>query len=48
MSDDVEIKQDLEDGLSGKMLIAMPSMGDPRFEKTLIYIIPTTAPLAWW
>ncbi len=38
MSDDVEIKQDLEDGLSGKMLIAMPSMGDPRFEKTLIYM----------
>ena len=27
-----------EDGLSGKMLIAMPSMGDPRFEKTLIYM----------
>ena len=27
-----------DDGLSGKMLIAMPSMGDPRFEKTLIYM----------
>lgn len=29
---------DHDDGLSGKMLIAMPSMGDPRFEKTLIYL----------
>lgn len=38
MNDDVEIKPDQEDGLSGKMLIAMPSMGDPRFEKTLIYM----------
>lgn len=26
------------EGLSGKMLIAMPSMGDPRFEKTVIYM----------
>lgn len=25
-------------GLSGKLLIAMPSMGDPRFEKTVVYI----------
>lgn len=24
--------------LDGKLLIAMPSMGDPRFEKTVIYI----------
>ncbi len=32
------VKTDTEDGLSGKMLIAMPSMGDPRFEKTLIYM----------
>lgn len=31
-------EKDNEDGLSGKMLIAMPSMGDPRFEKTLIYM----------
>ena len=29
---------DTQDGLSGKMLIAMPSMGDPRFEKTLIFM----------
>lgn len=27
-----------EPGLSGKMLIAMPSMGDPRFEKAVIYL----------
>lgn len=27
-----------EDGLSGKLLIAMPGMGDPRFERTVIYI----------
>lgn len=26
------------EGLSGKLLIAMPSMGDPRFEKTVVYI----------
>lgn len=25
-------------GLSGKLLIAMPGMGDPRFEKTVIFI----------
>ncbi|MEM7269460.1 MAG: YqgE/AlgH family protein [Pseudomonadota bacterium] len=30
--------EDCDEGLSGKMLIAMPSMGDPRFEKTLIYM----------
>ena len=29
---------DHDDGLSGKMLIAMPSIGDPRFEKTLIFL----------
>lgn len=38
MSEEVEIKPVVEDGLSGKMLIAMPSMGDPRFEKTVIYM----------
>lgn len=38
MSDDVDTKPDPEEGLSGKMLIAMPAMGDPRFEKTLIYL----------
>jgi putative transcriptional regulator len=27
-----------EDGLSGKLLIAMPRMGDPRFERTVIYL----------
>ena len=25
-------------GLSGKLLIAMPGMGDPRFEKTVIFL----------
>ncbi|MFV0475819.1 MAG: YqgE/AlgH family protein [Pikeienuella sp.] len=25
-------------GLSGKLLIAMPSMGDPRFEKSVVYL----------
>lgn len=25
-------------GLAGKLLIAMPGMGDPRFEKTVIYL----------
>lgn len=29
---------DGETGLSGKLLIAMPAMGDPRFEKTVVYI----------
>lgn len=38
MSDDVDTIPDPEEGLSGKMLIAMPAMGDPRFEKTLIYL----------
>ena len=27
-----------KDGLSGKLLIAMPGMGDPRFERTVIYL----------
>ncbi|MEM8751357.1 MAG: YqgE/AlgH family protein [Pseudomonadota bacterium] len=27
-----------QDGLSGKLLIAMPGMGDPRFERTVIYL----------
>lgn len=27
-----------EDGLAGKLLIAMPSMNDERFEKTVIYL----------
>ena len=27
-----------ENGLSGKLLIAMPSMGDERFERTVIYV----------
>ncbi len=29
---------DEAEGLCGKLLIAMPSMGDPRFEKTVIYM----------
>ena len=35
---DMTAETEMEDGLCGKMLIAMPSMGDPRFEKTLIYM----------
>lgn len=27
-----------DDGLSGKLLIAMPGMGDPRFDRTVIYV----------
>lgn len=27
-----------QDGLSGKLLIAMPSMGDPRFEHSVVYM----------
>ncbi|MEM7271243.1 MAG: YqgE/AlgH family protein [Pseudomonadota bacterium] len=38
MGEPSNIPPNAEDGLSGKMLIAMPSMGDPRFEKTLIYM----------
>lgn len=38
MNEEIETRPDAEDGLSGKMLIAMPSMDDPRFEKTLIYL----------
>ena len=33
----METKKDLPH-LDGKLLIAMPSMGDPRFEKSVIYI----------
>lgn len=29
---------DGDPGLSGKLLIAMPSMSDPRFEKTVVYL----------
>ncbi|MEM7543912.1 MAG: YqgE/AlgH family protein [Pseudomonadota bacterium] len=32
------ISNEDQDGLSGKLLIAMPGMGDERFEKTVIYI----------
>lgn len=35
MSDD---GQEEVSGLSGKLLIAMPGMGDPRFEKTVIFM----------
>lgn len=31
-------KDDEHPGLSGKLLIAMPGMGDPRFEKTVIFL----------
>ncbi|MGB0505017.1 MAG: YqgE/AlgH family protein [Pikeienuella sp.] len=30
--------QDYDDGLMGKMLIAMPGMGDERFDRTVIYM----------
>lgn len=30
--------EDSAETLSGRMLIAMPGMGDPRFERTLIYM----------
>lgn len=32
------MKQDQEGRLSGRLLIAMPGMGDPRFERTVIYM----------
>ncbi len=32
-----------EAGLSGKLLIAMPSMGDPRFEKAVVYLCAHSA-----
>ncbi|MEM8591669.1 MAG: YqgE/AlgH family protein, partial [Pseudomonadota bacterium] len=28
----------LENGLAGQMLIAMPSMSDPRFDKAVVYL----------
>lgn len=39
-ADDVEILADdaFGAGLSGKLLIAMPGMGDPRFDKSVIYL----------
>jgi putative transcriptional regulator len=37
MRDDHDYGNDGE-SLEGRMLIAMPSMGDPRFERTLIYM----------
>ena len=38
MDDPVEKNTDGDPGLSGKLLIAMPGMSDPRFDKTVIYI----------
>jgi putative transcriptional regulator len=32
------MKPDAAESLSGRFLIAMPGMGDPRFERTLIYM----------
>ena len=31
-------RQSIEDSLSGQMLVAMPGMQDPRFEKSVIYL----------
>ncbi|QIE57213.1 YqgE/AlgH family protein [Pikeienuella piscinae] len=38
MDDEAEDADAGEPGLSGKLLIAMPAMGDPRFEKTVVYL----------
>ncbi|MDD9921843.1 MAG: YqgE/AlgH family protein [Boseongicola sp.] len=35
--------EDLESSLEGKMLIAMPGMGDPRFEKSVIFVCAHSA-----
>lgn len=37
-SDPSDDSGDGHDGLSGKLLIAMPGMGDPRFERTVVYL----------
>ena len=34
----MEYRQDIENSLLGQLLVAMPGMQDPRFEKTVIYI----------
>lgn len=33
---------DLSDNLAGRMLIAMPGMGDPRFDKSVVFICAHT------
>ena len=38
MSDDLSYRPEDDGFLEGKMLIAMPSMGDSRFERTVIYM----------
>ncbi len=38
LSDNMEPKNAENNYLSGQMLIAMPGMTDPRFEKAVIYI----------
>ena len=34
----MEYRQDIEHSLLGQLLVAMPGMQDPRFEKTVIYV----------
>lgn len=38
MDDPVEKNTDGDPGLSGKLLIAMPGMSDPRFDRTVVFI----------
>ena len=38
MNDPAEKNTEGDPGLSGKLLIAMPGMSDPRFEKSVVYI----------
>ncbi len=39
----MEYRQDIEHSLLGQLLVAMPGMRDPRFEKTVIYICAHSA-----